>query len=398
MVLKGVSFDVGRVMAGNWRPVFDPRVVQRELEIIRNDLHCNAVLICGLDINRLATAAKMALGLGLEVWLSPEMWDKSQAETLAYITKAAGAAEGLRAQFPERLVMMVGSELTLFMQGIVPGRNSTERKRNPSFWENARAGRHNPPLNAFLVKANEQVQKEFHGKVSYASLIWEAVDWSLFDYVGVDHYRASRIKERYVEMLQPLFATGKPVVITEFGCRTYRGADTSTEGMAGDILDTRPNLRVALMMITNSISTRLTGKQLPPPRKQLKKGNYIRDEGMQAHELIDQLEVLKRARVNGTFVMTFVSPTNPFNEKSNRDLDMNSYSLVKSYENGRHGTTYPGMTWEPKEAFYAVADFYNRINQPVHSNSFQKVSEGSRLRTPTANFPLIQSRKKIING
>ena len=28
---------------------------------------------------------------------------------------------------------------------------------------------------------------------------------------------------------------------------------------------------------------------------------------------------------------------------------MNSYSLVKSYEHGRHGMTYPEMTWEPKE-------------------------------------------------
>ena len=57
MEIKGVSYDVGRVMAGNWRPVFDPKVVQRELEIIRNDLHCNAVRICGLDISRLITAA-----------------------------------------------------------------------------------------------------------------------------------------------------------------------------------------------------------------------------------------------------------------------------------------------------------------------------------------------------
>lgn len=197
MERKGVSYDVGRVMAGNWRPDFDPKVVQRELEIIRDDLHCNAVRICGLDINRLVTAAEMALQLGLEVWLSPEMWDRSQAETLVYITKAAGEAEALRAQYPERLVLLVGSELTLFMQGITPGRNLTERMRAPSFWENAKAGKHNPPLNAFLEKANEQVRQVFHGKVSYASLIWEAVDWSLFDFASVDHYRAERIKERY---------------------------------------------------------------------------------------------------------------------------------------------------------------------------------------------------------
>ena len=364
MEIKGVSYDVGRMMAGNWRPDFDPSVVQRELEIIRNDLHCNAVRICGLDINRLVTAAKMALQLGLEVWLSPEMWDRSQAETLAYITKAAAAAESLRVEWPGRLVLLAGSELTLFMQGIMPGRNLTERMGQPSFWEDVKAGKHNAPLNAFLAKANAQVRQVFHGQVSYAALIWEAVDWSRFDFVGVDHYRAARIKERYAEMLRPLFATGKPVVITEFGCRTYRGADTRTEGMGGDIVDYRPNLRVVYRMAANAIRSRLTGKQFLPPRMQLKKGNYVRDEEMQARELRDQLGVLGRAGVHGTFIMTFLSPTAPYNENPHLDLDMNSYSLVKSYEHGRHGTTYPEMAWEPKEAFRAVADFYQRINKP----------------------------------
>ena len=87
MVIKGVSYDVGRVMAGNWRTEFVPEVVWRELEIVRDDLHCNAVRICGLDIKRLVTAEEMALQLGLEMWLSPEMWDKRQAETRMYITQ-----------------------------------------------------------------------------------------------------------------------------------------------------------------------------------------------------------------------------------------------------------------------------------------------------------------------
>ncbi len=37
---------------------------------------------------------------------------------------------------------------------------------------------------------------------------------------------------------------------------------------------------------------------------------------------------------------------------------MASYSLVKSYADGKHGTTYPDMTWEPKESFAAVAEYY----------------------------------------
>jgi hypothetical protein len=233
-----------------------------------------------------------------------------------------------------------------------------QRMSNPSFWENARAGMHNQPLNAFLARANEAVRQVFHGKVTYASRIWEVVDWDLFDFVGVDHYRAARIKDRYVEMLKPSFTHGRPVVITEFGCRTYKGADSSTEGLAGDLNDYTFSLRVVINMIANALRASLFGTQLPPPRGRLKPGNYVRDEGLQAGELTVQLGILDKAGVDGTFIMTFVSPTTPYNDNPRFDLDMNSYSLVKSYDHGQHGKTYPDMPWEPKESFHAVADYY----------------------------------------
>ena len=354
---KGICYDVGCVMDGNWRPIFDPEVIHRELGIIRDDLHCNAVRICGLDIDRLTTSAGDALEQGLEVWLSPLLWDKGPDETLAYITKAASAAEALHRQWPDRLVLSVGSELTLFMQGIVPGRSVTQRMRHPSFVETVKAGRHNPPLNAFLGRANEAVRRVFHGPLTYASLVWEEVDWSLFDFVGIDHYRAARIRDSYLDMLRPAFGHGKPVVITEFGSRTYQGADTTTEGMGGDLVDPTPNLRVALVYLTNMLRMRLFGTQLPPPRLPLKPGNYVRDEATQAREIVDVLALLDQTGVDGAFVSTFISPTAYYDPDPRRDLDMNGYGLVKSYAAG-HGATYPDMTWEPKQAFSAVAEFY----------------------------------------
>jgi hypothetical protein len=57
------------------------------------------------------------------------------------------------------------------------------------------------------------VRRVFGGPLTYASLPWETVDWGLFDFVGVDHYRDVRIRERYV--VEPLFDSGKPVVVTE---------------------------------------------------------------------------------------------------------------------------------------------------------------------------------------
>jgi hypothetical protein len=360
MKIKGVSYDVGRVMGGNWRPVFDPKVVHRELEIIKNDLHCNAARICGLDIERLMTATEDALKLGLEVWLSPEMWDKSQDETLAYITKAATAAEKLREQYPDKLAFLVGSEITLFMQGIVPGRGVMQRMggimKNPADWK---AGKYNVLMNEWLEKANESVRKVFHGKVSYASLVWEAVDWKLFDFIGLDHYWSVKIKDQYVEMLKPSLASGKPVVVTEFGFRTYKGAATSTEGMAGDLVDhRRPGPLLIMGFVLNEVLSSLFGIQSAPPKMKLKEGNWERDEAGQARALVEQLETLDRAGVDGAFIMTFISPIAPYSDDPRKDYDMNSYSLVKSYEGGKHGTTYPGMTWEPKKAFKAVADYY----------------------------------------
>ena len=130
---KGICYDVGAVMPFNWRPHFDRKEVHREIEIIKTDLHCNAIKISALSIDRLKTTAEDALEQGLEVWLSPLMWDKTPEQTLAYITKAAVAAESLRQNHGDKLVFIVGGELTLFMQGILPGKNFTRRLRDPSF-------------------------------------------------------------------------------------------------------------------------------------------------------------------------------------------------------------------------------------------------------------------------
>ncbi|MGA2874251.1 MAG: abortive infection protein [Nitrososphaerales archaeon] len=386
---KGVCYDVGRVMmGGNWRPNFNQKVVHRELGIIKNDLHCNAVRICGLDIERLTTAAEDALNQGLEVWFCPEMWDRTQEETLEYITKAAVAAEKLRQMWSGKLVFSLGSELTLFMRGIVEGDNFFERMNNPSFWEIIRVGRHNELLNAFLARANEAVRQVFHGHVTYFSVPLETVDWSIFDFVGVDMYRDLRIKDTYGGLVKRYLMHDKPVLIGEFGCCTYQGAEKLggngfmiVFGMMKDHLDPNRDLPKGIAEMIK-IPSRMDG-------------HYVRDEKLQASELADQLSVLDSASVEGAFVFTFVSPTSPHVKDPKYDGDLASFSLVKSYaeketvegiiqqaakqgreflgvdidaeifteftgEVGKHGTTYPDMTWEPKESFRAVADYYSK--------------------------------------
>ena len=373
-------------MGSQWRPKFDLKQVHRELEIIENDLHCNTVRICGLDLKRLEIAAEEALTRGLEVWLSPEMWDRSQEENLPYLEKAAEVAERLRQQFPGKVALSVGSEATLFTQGIVEGENFMQRMKNPSFWMNIQAGKHNEPLNAFLAKAYRAVRQTFKGEVTYFSVPFEKVDWGPFDFVGVDLYRDVRIKNVFDKVVKGCLAYDKPVVIGEFGCCTYRGADLL--GGTGFI--------VIFGMMNDYLGEKLS---IPTPFSEMLKiipkvdNHYIRDESLQAKEIIEELATFDAVGVEGAFVFTFVSPTSAYNDDPRFDMDLGSFSLVKSYPEkdtfeqiisesakqgkelagiesmpdlsaefanviGKHGSAYPDMPWEPKESFRAVADYY----------------------------------------
>jgi exo-beta-1,3-glucanase (GH17 family) len=217
MKRKGILYDVGTVTGINSRPVFDPAIVHRELAIMKNDLHCTAVRIRSKDLGRLAVTAKDALQQGLEVWLSPELWNTSPTHTLDYIVQAATMAAPLHQRYPDHVVFCVGSELTLFMRGIVAGKSMAKRMSHSAFRETIQARKHDEPLRQYLQQATDRVRHVFPGKVTYASLIWEHVDWNLFDIVGVDHYWNERIQDRYLDLLKPLFDYKKPVVITEFG-------------------------------------------------------------------------------------------------------------------------------------------------------------------------------------
>jgi hypothetical protein len=333
-------------MGVDWRPDYDPEVVPRELEIIKNDLHCNAVGISGKDIGRVLRTAEAASGQGLEAWLNPSDWhDRPPEATLAYITKAATAAQSLHERRPGKVVLSIGGEFTLFMRGIVPGKTFRQRARTVSKTDVIKTGRHNQPLNDFLGTALAEVRKVFGGPVMYRSLVWEHVDWSNFDIIGVDHYWAEQIQGRYLDMVKPLFASGKPVINTGFGFNTTTAPVTGMLGTLGDL----PFFRILLHQQP------VIGRFIRPQLKVVPE----RDEALQATRLVNNLKLLDEAGFSGAFMDTFILPTYPYSEIPKYDLDRASSNLVKYFEDGRHGTTYPDMTWEPKEAFRAVARYYS---------------------------------------
>jgi hypothetical protein len=335
---KGVCYDVGRVIAGqNQRPDFDERTVRRELEIIRGDLHCTAVRICGLDVDRVVTAAEIALSGGLEAWLSPELWDHEPAQVLDYLAGAARAAESVRQRWPGRVVLSVGSELTLFMRGILPGDTILDRVGSPlrvaqTMLRLKVLRSHNKILNRFLAQAAPAAREAFRGPLTYASVPIEAVDWKPFDIVSVDYYRGKQNRSTYGEQLKRYFTCGKPVVVTEVGCCTYQGAED--RGGRGFLIVDRKH------------------------PGQIKAG-YVRDEDLQAREVSGMLGILERAGVDGAFVYGFASPTLVHQPDPLHDFDMASYSLVKTLPGPATASAYPGLPWEPKQSFRAVADFYS---------------------------------------
>jgi len=344
---RGIHYDTGTVFRGpgyaisTRRAALDLPIVRRELEIIRDDLHANAVRIVGSDVGRLTTVAAIALEVGLEVWFSPAFFEYSPEETTARLGAAAEAAAGLESAHSGHVIFVAGGELTLFVPGILPGKSVTERlqglKADPTLLGNGK-------LNAYLAVLVPRLRDVFAGPLIYASLAFEQVDWEPFDYVGVDHYREARTKDRYLEMLQPFLATGKPVIVTEFGMRTFRGAESS--GALGfGVTDT-----TRLWLHTRPLIGRFFRSRLS--------GTFERDEAMQARELAETLDQLERAGVAGALLSTFVTPEAHTDDDPPYDVDMDSMSIVKSLPGGRHGASYPDMAWEPKEAFAVVAQHF----------------------------------------
>jgi hypothetical protein len=335
---KGICYDTGFFNRGvSTHEPFDPEAVARELRVIGGDLHCNAVRITGGDLERLTIAASAAAAAGLEVWISPFTTDLTADELLEFLAGCAEHAERLRRRGAE-VVLLTGSELTVGNKGIVPGQTFEERAgvltpSNPAIGELLAAVP--ARVNDLLGRAVRVVRERFGGKVSYASLPFERVDWAPFDVVSTDAgYRSIETADRYAEGVRALGAQGKPVAITEFGCCTYKGAaDRGARG--ADIVEWDP-------------------ATVTPVRLD---GDYARDEDEQATYLREVLDVLAAEGVDSAFVYTFARYDLPHRSDPRLDLDMASAGVVKVLE-GRHGHTYPDMAWEPKAAFTALADCY----------------------------------------
>ena len=198
------------------------------------------------------------------------------------------------------VMLLIGSEFSLTSRGMLPGR-----------W--------------LFLRVQVLVRREFHGPITYAAGYWEQVDWSGFDLVGVNLYRFGNDPAGYAERLDKLVESGQPVVITEFGCGSFVGADRRGPGS---------------FLIVNWFAS--------PPR--IKEG-HVRDEGTQAAYLEDLITLYSGRGVHGCFVYTFSMTDFPHSPDPRVDLDMAGFGVVKIPADDP-------TRWEPKAAFATVARLY----------------------------------------
>lgn len=327
-----MAYDTGfRFHGESSREHFDPEQVRRELTIIRDDLHCNAVHLVGADPERLEVAARAAAGLGLEIWFSPYPLELTAGEIHALFLDCAVLAERLRAAGAE-VVFVAGVELSIMNRGFIEGDTLAERLGH-LFGEPAsrpeRIAEVRSRLGEFLGTAVAAIREHFHGPVTYAAIPFEVVDWEPFDFVTLELIRSAEVADQFRDGVRSLVAQPKPVAVTGFGCATWKGA----ADVAPRSMEVLQGMRIA--------------------------GVHERDEDGQAAYLGELLDIFAEEGVDSAFVYLFALydlPHRPDGDPRD-DLDLASGGVVKVLE-GRTGDTYPDMPWEPKAAFTTVADRY----------------------------------------
>ncbi len=341
---NGITYDTGFVNAGvSTHEPFNDDVVKREMGVIHDVLHCNVVRLTGGDQGRLEIAAHHAAAAGLEVWWCPFTCDLTIEALLTCVADCAERAERLRQQ-GAAVVLLVGSELSLFNRGFLPGETLQDRLGVLTAPDRLREllPQVPPRINDFLGRATALARARFGGRIGYASLPFEGVDWTPFDIISTDAgYRSADNAHRFRDDIRAFVARGqalsKTVAITEFGCCTYRGA--ADQGGRGD----------KIIEWDGATPVQLNGK-------------YIRDEDEQATYLVEVLDTFNAEGVDTAFVNTFARYDLPHRPHPRRDLDMASYGVVKVLQD-RPGAT-PDMAWEPKVAFTVLAEYYRGSRRP----------------------------------
>ena len=228
LTYRGITYDTGiDLLGGITRVRWSRALMEGEIDAICTGLRCSAVSLAGTHVPRLVQTAEAALARGLHVMIQPRMYDRPQTAILDHLARTAREAERLRKRYPGRVTLITGCEHPLFTPGIVPG-----EKPGGTFLDRiALLGKASVDwtvlrerLNAFLGRAAAVARADFGGDVTYAAAVFEQVDWTPFDIVGLDYYEFHRDRAGHAQQLARYRRWNKPILICEFGSCTYVGA------------------------------------------------------------------------------------------------------------------------------------------------------------------------------
>jgi hypothetical protein len=308
---RGINYDTGFLPGRQLtRKTFSPETVRRDMAVIADELHCDAVRVSGREPERLSTAARYAADAGLEVWFAPFPVDLPAERLLPFFADCARRAEAVRRTSAE-VVFVTGCEISMFCGGFFPGDTFGHRihtMASDTQWWSA-LGQVSERVNSLLADVAATVRAHFGGQITYASAPWESVDWAPFDLVGIDAYRAAHNADTFRTHLRESFDHGKPVAVTEYGTCAYRGAG-ELGGMAWN----------------------------PPP-------GALPDEDEQVRYLTELLTVFEEEGVDTALWFSFANYDKP------RERDIASYGVVRLLDESH---------WEPKKVFHSMAHRYDR--------------------------------------
>jgi hypothetical protein len=314
--------------------------MREEIDAIKDLANANSVLIFGSNFDRLTETVAHAVERGLHVWLQPRLVDRPQEEILDHLAQGARLAESFRGRGAD-IRYSIGCVHSVQTPGILPGERYHNRMANiladAEHHFLRRTGSYDRAevsalLNAFLAEAAAVARQNFGGELIYSAGPFEDVDWSPLDYVGLTYYYSYHpTREGYAEELGAYRRWNKPIVISEYGSPAYVGA-AERGFMAFDVADR-----------TATPPTIFDG--------------YVRNEPAQADFHRRMLRMFEELGVHSVAIAEFIHPTHPHSDDPRYDLDIASWAITKTVRDDFLDYTSP-YRWEPKEAFWAIADYY----------------------------------------
>ena len=230
---KGTSYYVGPAGPEWSNPVPNEEEMNEQLDTIRDDLGCNAVIITGGESfeDRIIECGKLAIEKGFErIYVQPRYVNATVDKTVEKIGEFARRVRELR-ENSNAVGYCVGHEFQL-ETAIIRGHNFLER------FQNSNRGIDLEKVKAVLPAMFRRIiavcDKNYGYGITYAATPWEAneslVPWSdpAFESIGVNAYIHDFLgwdEAWFLGLFSRLSVNMKPIHSFDWGMMSFAGAD-----------------------------------------------------------------------------------------------------------------------------------------------------------------------------